>query len=112
MGRAPPIEKLDITNFASWVYKMQRYLVGQGYWSYVEGANENQPNPTHVDHPAWEQAVSLVLYCLASCVHDHILGYIREAKTPKEAWGALKKIFVENTTARKLQLRQELNNIQ
>ena len=91
---------------------MHRRLVGQSYWSYVEGAHENQPNPTHVDRPAWEQTRSRVLYCLASCVHDHMLGYIREAKTSKEAWGNLKKIFVANITARKLQLRQELNNIQ
>jgi hypothetical protein len=40
-----------------------------------------------------------------------MLGYIREAKTPKEAGGNLKKIFTANTTARKLQLRQELNGI-
>ena len=33
-------------------------------------------------------------------------------KTPKEAWENLRKISVANTTARKLQLRQELNNIQ
>ena len=52
------------------------------------------------------------MYCLATCVHDHILGYIREAKTAKEAWEKLKKIFTANTTARKLQLGQELNNIQ
>ena len=54
---------------------------------------------------------SHILYCLVSCVHD-LLGYIREAKTPKEAWGNLKKIFTTNTTVRKLQLRQELNNMQ
>ena len=41
-----------------------------------------------------------------------MLGYIREAKTPKEGWENLKKIFVANTTAQKLQLRQELNNVQ
>ena len=41
-----------------------------------------------------------------------MLGYIRDSKTPKEAWEKLKKIFAANTTARKLQLRQELNNIQ
>ena len=92
---------------------MHQYLVGQGYWSYVEGAHENQPNPAHGDHLAWEQgSTSCVLYCLASCVHDHMLGYICEAKTPKEAWGNLKKIFPANTTARKLQLHRELNSIQ
>ena len=41
-----------------------------------------------------------------------MLGYIRDAKTPKEAWENLKKIFAANTSARKLQLRQELNNTQ
>ena len=91
---------------------MHQYLVGQGYWSYVKGAHEIQPNPTHVDHPTWEQATSCMLYCLASCVHDHMFGYIREAKTAKEEWRNLKKIFTANTIARKLQLRQELNNIQ
>ena len=44
----------------------------------------NQPNLGHADHPAWEQATSWVLYCLASCVDDHMLDYIREVKTPKE----------------------------
>ena len=40
-----------------------------------------------------------------------MLGYIRDAKTPKEAWENLRKIFAASTTTRKLQLRQELNNI-
>ena len=41
-----------------------------------------------------------------------MLGYIRDSKTPKETWEKLKKIFAANTTARKLQLPQELNSIQ
>ena len=36
MGSALPSEKLDRNNFASWEYKMHPYLVGQGYWSYIE----------------------------------------------------------------------------
>ena len=44
-----------------------------------------------------------VMYCLATCVHDHMLGYIREAKTLKEALGNLRKIFTTNITARKIQ---------
>ena len=41
-----------------------------------------------------------------------MLGYIRDSKTPKEAWEKLKKISAANTVARKLQLRQELNSRQ
>ena len=83
---------------------MHQYLLGQGYWSYIEGVQETQPNPTHVDYLAWEQGVSRVLYCLASCVHDHMLDYIQEAKMSKEAWGNLKKIFAANMVPCKLQL--------
>ena len=36
-------EKLDRTNYASWSYKMHQYMLGHGYWSYVEGANDAAP---------------------------------------------------------------------
>ena len=42
---------------------------------------------------------------------DQLLSYIRDAKTSKDAWGSLKKIFAASTTVRKLQLRQELSNV-
>ena len=41
-----PSEKLDRNNFASWEYKMHQYLVGQGYWSYIEGAHIDRPIET------------------------------------------------------------------
>ena len=112
MGSALPTEKLDRNNFASWEYKMHQYLVGQGYWSYFKGVHEERPVETAPGYAIWEQDASRVMYFLATCVHDHMLGYIRKAKTPKEAWENLRKIFAANTTARRLQLRQELNNIQ
>jgi hypothetical protein len=90
---------------------MNQYLVGQGYWSYINGALENKPDITHATYPTWEQGASRVMYCLATCVHDHMLSHIHDAKTPKEAWENLKKMFAANTTTRKLQLWQELNNI-
>ena len=46
---------------------------------------------------------------MASYVHNHMLDYVRDAKTPKEARQNLKRIFAASTTAKKLQLRQELN---
>ena len=46
-----------------------------------------------------------------SCVGEQLLSYVRDAETPNDAWGNLKKIFVASTTAKKLQLRQELSNL-
>mgnify|MGYP002776136822 CR=1 FL=1 len=97
-------EKLNISNYASWSYKMHHYLLGHGYWSYVEGANDATPDSTHMDFPAWEQSASKVLYCFASSISDQRLSYIRDAKTPKEAWGNLKKIFAASITTMKRQL--------
>ena len=36
-------EKLDKSNYASWSYKMCQYLLGHGYWSYEDGANDATP---------------------------------------------------------------------
>ena len=71
---------------------------------YVEGVNDAAPDSTHGDFPAWDQSASKVLYCFASSVGDKLLSYIRDAKSPKEAWGNLKKVFAASTTARKLHL--------
>jgi hypothetical protein len=102
MASSRPMENLDRSNYTSWAYKMHQYLLGHGYWSYVEGANEVPPESTHKDFLVWEQAASRVLYCLASYVHDHMRGCIWDAKMPKEAWENLKKIFVVSTMTRKL----------
>ena len=51
----------------------------------MEGVNEVASDSSHKDFPTWEQAAGRMLYCLASYVHDQMLGYIRVAKTPKEA---------------------------
>ena len=78
---------------------------------YVNGANDTAPVPTHRDFPAWEQSASRVLYYFTSYVSEQILSYIRDARTSKDAWGNLKKIFATSTTTTKLQLRQELSNL-
>ena len=49
MGSSLRIEKLDRSNYASWAYKMHQYLLGHGYWRYVEGANDASLEPTHRD---------------------------------------------------------------
>ena len=73
--------------------------------------NYAAPDLTHRDFSAWEQSTSRVFYYFASNVGDQLLSYIRDAKTPKDVWGNLKKIFAASTIARKLLLRQELSNV-
>ena len=97
MASLLPMKKLDRNNYVYWSYKMHQYLLGHCYWSYVVGANDTAPESTHRDFPVWEQSASRVLYCFASCVGEQLLSYIRDAKTPKDVLGNLKKIFATST---------------
>ena len=85
MGSSLPIEKLDRSNYASWSYKMHPYLLGHGYWSYVDGANDTASDAARRVFPAWEQAASRVMCCFAASVGDQLLSHIWDTKTPKEA---------------------------
>ena len=52
MASSLPTEKLDINHYASWSYKMHHYLLGHGYWSYIDRENDTPPDSTHRNFPA------------------------------------------------------------
>jgi hypothetical protein len=41
-----------------------------------------------------------------------MIVHIQDAKSPKQAWDTLVKIYSTNTQVRKMQLKQELHNLQ
>jgi hypothetical protein len=45
-------------------------------------------------------------------VSDSMIVHIQDAKSPKQAWDTLVKMYNTNTQARKMQLKQELHNLQ
>ncbi len=45
-------------------------------------------------------------------VSDSMIVHIQDAKSPKQAWDTLVKMYSTNTQARKMQLKQELHNLQ
>ena len=74
-------EKLDKNNFHAWKFRMTNFLMGKGYWEYIEGEQESAPelpeeNPTTV--------------LLQKCVHTKIgrrvlekscIGFLLVSKT-------------------------------
>ena len=49
----------------------------------VKVANMVVPESAHKDFPVWEQ-VERRMYFLMSVLHEQMLGYIKDAKTPNE----------------------------
>ena len=63
MASSVPTEKLDRRNYASWSYKMHQYLLGHGYWSYFDGANDAKPEAKHKGTSGKKGNVLLCIQC-------------------------------------------------
>ena len=42
-------EKLDKNNFHAWRFRMTNFLMGKGYWDYIDGDNEKAPEMPEQD---------------------------------------------------------------
>ena len=113
-------EKLDKNIFPAWKFRMTNFLMGKGYWDYIEGDLEEaleipEENATAAQTKAfkeWNQGARKVMHWLSLNISDSMLGHIQDAMLPKEAWDSLVKQFPVNTKARKLQLKIELNTVE
>ncbi len=92
--------------------------MGKGYWEFIIG-DEKEPllpkNPIQQQIQAnktWHEKVRKILYWLFVNVSNSMIVHIQDAKSPKQAWDTLVKMYSTNTQARKMQLKQELHNLQ
>jgi hypothetical protein len=91
------IKKLDKNNFQVWKFRIMNFLMGKGYWEFITGNDTEPPlpkNPTQQQIQAnktWHEKTRKVLYWLFVSVSDSMIVHI---------------------AARKMQLKQELHNLQ
>jgi hypothetical protein len=112
------IEKLDKNNFPVWKFRIMNFLMGKGYWEFITSDETESPlleNPTQQQIQAnktWHEKVRKVLYWFSMNVSDSMIVHIQDAKSSKQAWDTLVKMYSTNTQAYKMQLKQELHNLQ
>ena len=79
------VDKLDKNNVHAWKFRMTNFLMGKGYWEYIEGDQEKAPeipedNPTTTELKTlkdWNQGAQKVLYWLSvSIQQDTMIGHI------------------------------------
>jgi hypothetical protein len=97
------IEKLDKNNFQVWKFRIMNFLMGKGYWEFISG-DETEPllpkNATQQQIQAiktWHEKAKKVLYWLFVCVFDSMIMHIQDAKSPKQVWDTLVKMYNTNT---------------
>jgi hypothetical protein len=110
------IEKLDKNNFQVWKFRTMNFLMRKGYWEFLDDTEPPLPeNPTQQQIQAnktWHEKARKVFYWLSVSVSDSMIVHIQDAKSPKQAWDTLVKMYSTNRQARKMQLKQELHNLQ
>jgi hypothetical protein len=94
------IEKLDTNNYATWAIQMQAVLVTKGLDTALEADN--------VDVAVSKKAKALILLS----VQSHLLAALSELGTAKEVWQYLETQYKQQSTARRRQLKQQLNRLQ
>ncbi|KAJ4951697.1 hypothetical protein NE237_028529 [Protea cynaroides] len=108
------IEKLTHTNYIDWKSCLESYLQGQDLWEVVNGADTNQPNDSSENSEAirkWKIKAGKALFVLKATTQKELLDYIRDAKSPKEAWDAFATLFSKKNTARLQMLENEIGSI-
>jgi len=102
------IEKLNKNNFQLWKFRIMNFLMGKGYWEFITGDEKEPPipeNPTQQQIQAnktWHEKARKILYWLSMSVSNSMIVHIQGAKSPKQAWNTLVKMYTTNTQARKM----------
>jgi hypothetical protein len=102
------IEKLDKNNFQVWKFRIMNFLIGKGFWEFIT-SDEKEPtlpkNPTQQQiqtNKTWHEKARKVLYWFSMNVFDSMIMHIQDAKSSKQAWDTLVKMYSTNTQACKM----------
>ena len=112
------IEKLDKDNYQPWRFKMRTYLTGKSLWGYVSG-EEQEPklpaeNVTEQEVKAWKawnEKDKKVMVVISQNVSNSMVGHIQDLSCAKDVWDVLERFYNTNTRARKIELKNKLNNM-
>ena len=59
----------------------------------------------------WNEKEKKVMFLISQNVSNGMIAHIQNAGTAKEAWDTLEKLYHTNTKPKKIQLKNELNNM-
>ncbi len=81
-------------------------------WELCIGTDQKPAgDPTDAPVRAWVKKARQAIHYISITVSDSMIGHIQDAETPKEVWDTLSNLFETSTKARKLQLKQQLNEV-
>ena len=86
------VKVLDGQNYKTWSWYMKMYLMQQGLFDVVDGST-TMPDEDKVAAGKWMERDQKALGSIALRVDASQKVHIEDAKTSREAWSALEKVF-------------------
>ena len=97
-------EKLNNKNYIHWCFKMKMILTQNECWDVIE-KEEPKSEAELVD---WKKKDSKAMYFIALCVENNQLTHIKNKKSSREVWEALKSYHQRSTMCSKTRLLKKL----
>ncbi|XP_077232242.1 uncharacterized protein LOC143867532 [Tasmannia lanceolata] len=108
------VEKLNNSNYSYWKSCIKSYLQGQDLWKRVNSAKTTSPNGGAENAEVlrkWKMKAGKALFVLKATIQRDFLNYIRDAKTPKEAWDVFATLFSKTNDARLQMLENVIGSV-
>ena len=97
---------------------MRNYLIGKNLWGFITGTElkpfKHATNPTEEqirNFNYWNEKDKMVMFVLSQNISNSMIGHIQDLESSKEVWDSLERLYTSTTKARKIQLKNELNNL-
>ena len=99
--------KFNGKNYTTWAFQFQIYLKGKELWGHID---DSDPTPTDEKLLAkWEVKNWQIMTWILGSVEAQFILNLRPYKTAKEMWLYLKKIYLQENSARRFHLEHEIS---
>ena len=102
------VDKLNGTNYHNWKFNVRMLLIGKDLWEIVEGTESIGVGANEAEVKKFRRRENLALSIICLSVSINLQIYVRNAKTPKEAWKCLADHFEEKSLSKKIMYRRKL----
>lgn len=116
--------KLDRNNYCFWksqvlpairAFDLENFVYGSGVCppKYIQSSQSNSDKEDLVlneEFTSWKKADQLIVCWLFSTLSESVFGHVTQCVTAREVWNTLESLFAQQSKARVLQLRDEIQN--
>nr|GME10774.1 retrovirus-related Pol polyprotein from transposon TNT 1-94 isoform X7 [Ipomoea batatas] len=106
------IVRLNGKNYSAWAFQFELFVKGKELWSHINESDSAPDKEKEKEKYAkWEVKDAQIMSWILGSVEPSILINLKPYKTSRGMWDYLKKVYIQNNSARRFQLELELGQL-